>query len=156
MRTDSHGRTGVALALVLIAFALAGDRPSAAQVTGSSDRSFDIEGNWIADESRPLQCIRSGNGANCILINDVYAHSFVLHYVTPSTLEGRAYRRNRLDGCVTYLALNLAFRTRDSFSVTWRALDSRCDLRAGQSATDPEYARIDRSPGSLRRSTQQF
>jgi hypothetical protein len=107
---------------------------------------FDIEGNWQADATRPMQCVRIGTNvgatASCLLVNQGFAHQFELRYVNSTSLEGNVTRRNRATGCVTRMSVTVVLQSERSFTLTWTALDSACDLRAGQSATDPAYNRL--------------
>lgn len=107
---------------------------------------FDIEGSWQADATRPMQCVRSGTSvgatASCLLVNQGFAHQFELRYVTPTSLGGNVTRRNRATGCVTRMSVTVVLQSESSFTLTWTALDSGCDLKAGQSGTDPMYSRL--------------
>jgi hypothetical protein len=65
-----------------------------------------------------------------------------VRYVTPTTLQGGVTRRNRANACVTHMSVTIVLQSASSFALTWTALDSNCDLRAGQSGTDPTYNRL--------------
>lgn len=104
--------------------------------------SLEVEGDWIADPSRPLQCIRAGSNVECIMVNAWFAHKAVGKYITPTLVQLEVTRRNRTNNCTTSMTAYLVLISNNRAQVTWLANDSNCDLTAGQSGVDPEYRRI--------------
>lgn len=104
--------------------------------------ALEVEGNWIADSTRPLQCFRTGSNVECIMINAGFAHKAAGRYITPTIVQLALTRRNRSNGCITHMTSYLVLLSNNLAQVTWLANDSNCDLAAGQSGVDPEYRRI--------------
>jgi len=103
---------------------------------------FDIEGSWIADPSLPLQCTRDGVNVQCVLVNSGFSHSLVGAYIAPDLVVLDVTRRNRVDNCVTHLTTLFRLLSKDTGQSNWVALDSNCDLDAGQSGVDPIFRRV--------------
>jgi hypothetical protein len=146
------GRIVASLAAIAIAAAtvtmLAPGRSMAQQVkttptpTAAPLVQYDIDGAWKADATRQLQCFRNDTDVTCVMANANYNHKFNLVYTSPTKLEGVVTRRNRTKPCVTHLGITITMTSATVFSLTWKALDSNCDLTTGQSASDPAYARV--------------
>jgi hypothetical protein len=103
---------------------------------------YNIEGSWTAGPTRAVQCIRVGTEATCILVNQGLSHRINLVYTSPTRLEGLVTRRNRANSCVTHMRWEVTMTSANAYTARWTALDSSCDLVAGQSATDPQYTRV--------------
>lgn len=102
----------------------------------------DIDGSWKADESRPMQCFRVETEATCVMVNQGFSHRLDILYISPTKLSGTIVRRNRADSCVTHMNAEITMVSGSSFAMKWTALDSNCDLQAGQSGVDPLYSRV--------------
>lgn len=132
----SHSRAAV----FAIALAAAGYQSSIQKA--QAEEHHNIEGVWQADASRPMQCIQVGSSIGCIMVNSGFAHLLTGTYTGSASVRFDVYRRNRTDGCVTYMDATVVLPSEDSFVLTWIARDSNCDLHAGQTGTDPTYNRI--------------
>jgi hypothetical protein len=117
-------------------------RSGATNRGGSSSVRYDIEGSWAADALRRPQCFRTGSAVSCVMLNEGFGHNFKLRYVAPTRLEGTVTRRDRTNSCSTELSIRITMASADAFTLDWRALDSNCDLAAGQGGRDPVYARL--------------
>ncbi len=102
----------------------------------------DIDGSWKADDARPMQCFRVETEVTCVMVNQGFSHRLNLIYTSPTILSGTIVRRNRADSCVTHMNAEVTMISGSSFTLKWTALDSNCDLMAGQSGIDPKYSRV--------------
>jgi hypothetical protein len=140
--TSCNGRSyRRAPALAVAALAVAG-YASWAHTAEAIPIQFDIDGRWQADPSRPMQCSRTGEQVGCTMVNESFSHSLNGWYTGPTSLHLTVTRRNRANGCVTYMDAYISMTSNDAFTLTWVARDNNCDLRAGQTGTDPTYYRI--------------
>ena len=130
--------TMVLCALVLNVTALGLPALAEAQV----QPAFDVEGVWQSGPIGTAQCFRDGSNVTCVLVNAGFSHVFVGRYVSPTRIAMQVTRRTRANGCTTAMSLTITMLSSGMFLETWIALDSTCDLRAGQSATDPTWSRV--------------
>ncbi len=102
----------------------------------------DLTGVW-SDGIAPIHIHQHGGDVDFRYVTNDYDHTFRGRFVSPYGIEG-AYtpRRNRTTGCATTLAVHIDVRDANSFVLHWRALDSNCDLAAGQTGTDAPYVRL--------------
>lgn len=101
----------------------------------------DFNGVW-SDGIAPIEIHQSGESVEFRYITNEFDHHFVGHLVAPGEIEGEyAPRRNRNTGCETTLAVRIHRVAGEAFKLDWRALDSNCDLAAGQTGEDALYYR---------------
>ncbi len=101
----------------------------------------DLNGVW-SDGIAPIQIHQNGPNVAFRYVTNDYDHTFRGHFVLPYEVEGKyTPRRNRTTGCATTMAVHIDVRDANTFILHWRALDSNCDLAAGQMGTDVPYVR---------------
>ena len=111
------------------------------------DAPADLTGVW-SDGIAPIHIHQHGSDVEFRYVTNDYDHTFRGHFVSPSAIEGGyTPRRNRTTGCATTLAVHIDVRDANTFVLRWRALDSNCDLAAGQTGTDQPYVRQSRPSG---------
>ncbi len=94
--------------------------------------AYDITGIWRSQDPGTSQQFQNGLEVRSIYINRGFSHFFTGTYINPTTIKGMQYRRNRSNGCLTVMAITLHVQSRDSLAGEWEAMDSSCDLGAGQ------------------------
>ena len=126
-----------------------GEQPTADELTQPDEWEratiqvqFDMEGAWRADETRPMQCFRAETDVTCIMVNQGFSHRLDLVYTSPTQLQGTVTRRDRSNTCITHMNIVISMASASTFTLRWTALDSSCDLSAGQASTDPTYTRV--------------
>ncbi|MDP2630737.1 MAG: hypothetical protein Q8P56_04995 [Candidatus Uhrbacteria bacterium] len=93
---------------------------------------FDISGIWRSNDPGTAQNFQDGHEVKGIYVNKGFSHFFTGTYVTPTTIKGIQYRRNRANGCLTIMFITFNVQSQDSMTFDWIAQDSNCDLREGQ------------------------
>jgi hypothetical protein len=103
-----------------------------ATLASAQNPTHDITGLWRSADPGTAQYFQNGDEVRFIYVNKGFSHYFSGTYVTPTTIKGTINRRNRSNGCLTNMAITLKVQSQDSLTTDWIALDSNCDLRAGQ------------------------
>lgn len=103
----------------------------------------DFTGTW-SNGTAPIRIKQNGDSISFRYLAGQFDHRFVGRIVAPGEVEGQySPRLNRATGCRTSLEVHLKMDSPRTFTLTWRALDSNCDLKAGQTGQDPGFTKFD-------------
>jgi len=126
-----------AAAALVIGLTLVAARPAAQQ-----QLMFDIEGIWQYGPVGTTTCVREGLSVTCTLVTPSTTHLFIGRYISPTQIAFHITRRNRMSGCTTFMSATITMLSYSVYSSNWTALDSNCDLRAGQTGVDAAWNRV--------------
>lgn len=103
--------------------------------------TFDLTGIWSSSDGT-IQLYQSASDVTGVMVNKHFAHLLRGKFEDSET-EVALYtdRRNRSNGCTTAMKITIKITAKDRFQLRWLALDSKCDLKEGQTGAAKEYKR---------------
>ena len=95
---------------------------------------YDLAGHWVEDtDPTPSTITRTGKHIVGTYNNALYEHTFEGDYVSPTTVEGVCTRKKISDQTTTTTHCTWVFSSPNVLRLYWVALDSKSDLKMGQS-----------------------
>ncbi len=99
--------------------------------------TFDTSGIWSnGRDPGGYDYFQNGLDVKILNVNRGFASFYSGTYVSNTAIEGVWQRKNRSNGCITRMKMDIVVKSADEQTWKWTVLDSNCDLQKGKSGED--------------------